>query len=203
MSPAVTAALIAALVAACGWFVSNLFARDRDTRLRRYELRLKHLERQISEFYGPLHSLVEQLMVTNDVQERVLSRQHKMNLPPEDAARLRRLLHADYFRPLHEQIVSILRSRLYLVEGVALPETFYQYLRHSNQERVQVDLWQKEHIDTSHVGIPWPSDFPNEIRTSLDGLMQEYEQLMRGITLPEADTRLRLREFWSRRGLSA
>jgi hypothetical protein len=175
-------ALLAALVTALGWLIAYRFTRLRDDRLRSQELRVKHLERQIAEFYGPLHRLVEQIMVTNEVQESVLSRHRKTALSPEEKARVRRLLHNDYFRPLHDQIATILRTKLYLVEGVALPDSFYKYLRHTNQERVQADLWQKEGLDTSHVpGHPWPDAFPVVIRAGLDRLMAEYERLMLAI----------------------
>ena len=83
------------------------------------------------------------------VHESVLTRHRKTALSPDEKARVQRFLHNDYFRPLHDGIAAILRTKLYLVEGVALPESFYAYLKHTNQERVQADLWQKEGLDTA------------------------------------------------------
>ena len=182
MTTPVLAALVSAIITALGWVVAYRFTRLRNDRVRGQELRVKHLERQIEEFYGPLHSLVEQIMVTNDVQESVLTRHRRTALSPDEKARVRRLLHNEYFRPLHDQIAVILRSKLYLVEGVALPDSFYAYLKHTNQERVQADLWQKEGLDTSHVsGQPSPDAFPTELRAGLNKLMTEYEHRMQAI----------------------
>lgn len=83
-----------------------------------------------------------------------------------------------YFTPLHKEFNNILKTKLYLIEGSELPDSFYKYLRHSIQENVQFNLWNNYNIDTSGVkGIPYPNDLYPDIKTGLDNAMKKYSEL--------------------------
>jgi hypothetical protein len=77
-----------------------------------------------------------------------------------------------YFSPLHQEIGGILRTKLYLLEGGRLPESFTEYLEHATQEACQHRLWSELSIDTSGVrGRRWPKAFDRDVKTALDRLM--------------------------------
>ena len=106
----------------------------------------------------------------------------KRHLSPEHQAQVRDFLYHEYFQPLHDEIRKILKEKLFLVEGAEVPESFYEYLRHSTQERIQKAMWEKLHLDTSHIAGPaWPDRFYDDIKAGLDGVMVQYEQMMRGL----------------------
>lgn len=97
-----------------------------------------------------------QIVTTNHVRHAVVSA-----LPSDQRLAIDQLFYREYFRPLHDSCRELLKTRLHLVEGSALPQSFYDYLRHSLQERVQQDLWSVHQIDTSDVhGIYFPDEFP-------------------------------------------
>ena len=84
-----------------------------------------------------------------------------------------------YFFPLHAEIRSILKDRLYLIEGAEMPESYNDYLQHSTMENIQQCLWRDKQISTKSVaGIGWPHNFPHDVKTGLDAAMLRYEELL-------------------------
>jgi hypothetical protein len=148
-----------------------------EDRTRKLERLLKHYERQIEEFYGPLWNLVHQLYVGNETKERLERR-----LNAEQRTTVDRYYHETHFGPIHEEIRQIIKTRLYLVDGGAMPDSFYEYLRHASQERDQRELAEQQHIDTSFLkGVPWPEEFHQEIKRGFDTAMKNYEDCLDGI----------------------
>jgi hypothetical protein len=172
---AIAPALIAASITLLGWFVLDYLTRKRDSETRRHQTRLRYIERQIEEFYGPLHALANQVIVVNHVRHHLLD-QLGAGLSADTRGRIDNYLYEEYFRRLHDSIGSLLSQKLYLVDGIRLPESFYDYLRHSVQERVQSDLAGRFSVDTSVVpGVRWPNAFPKDIRDALERKLEEYE----------------------------
>lgn len=184
MRTEVLLAVLAAVVTASGWFVTYFLAKRREDRTRRLEKAVRHLERQIEEFYGPLFNLVHQVVIANHVQHRILAGTGKGKLGPEQAEAVRRFFRDRYFFPVHAEINQILKTRLHLAEGAAMPEVFYRYVKHAVQEQAQAALWQEHQVDTSFVpGEPYPNDFYDAVKGGLDRLMEEYDRLTRALAL--------------------
>lgn len=177
MSTQILVALIAAIVTAGGWVVTNIFERKRDRSRMIRESRARYLERQVEELYGPLFNLTMQIVTTNHVRSQVVR-----NTAPEQRAAIDQLFYREYFRPLHDAVRELLKTKLHLVEGSDLPESFYTYLRHSLQERVQQDLWHEHQIDTSAVqGIRYPDAFTSNVQGTLEVLLVEYNAVITGL----------------------
>jgi hypothetical protein len=146
--------------------------------IRLQKSRLRHLQRQIEEFYGPLSNLVHQILVANQVRAHLT----EQNLAAATLGKVDVFLHEQYFRDLHQKISDILSSKLYLMDGVDLPDSFYIYLRHAVQERVQLDLWRNLQVDTSSLkGVPFPDQFFHDIRQGLGQKMKEYDATLREV----------------------
>jgi hypothetical protein len=169
--------IVGAIVTILGWFVAYYLAKAREDRTRRQELTVRHLERQIEEFYGPLFNLVHQIFVANHVQYGLVEagKPHR-HLSGEQVEEARSFFYERYFRQLHDEMHLILKTKLFLVEGADMPDSFYEYLRHSTQERVQIDLAHSKGIDTSFIpGVPWPDLFYSDIEQGLKAVMAKYE----------------------------
>jgi hypothetical protein len=152
-------------------------SRVAEDRTRKLESVKRHYERQIEEFYGPLFNMVHQVFAANDVQSGILQR-----ISATDSERVRDYFRATYFFPMHDEIRQILRTKLYLVEGSEIPESFYLYLKHAAQERDQTMLWKQYGLDTSFLkGEPWPDDFYDDIRSGFERAMQNYERCLDGL----------------------
>lgn len=170
---AIKVALITGAVTAAGWFITRILDSVNSRRNKRSEIRQQHVQKQIEEFYGPLFSLVWQVFNNNHLQYRILSSDR---LDRDQQGRVKEYFANICFKPIHEEIRQILKSKLYLVEGAEMPLCFYDYLQHSLQEIIQHDLWSLQQIDTSFVaGLPFPQPFFDEIERSLKRLMAEYE----------------------------
>jgi hypothetical protein len=182
MQPEVLLAVLAAVVTAAGWFVTYFLAKRQEDARRRLEQSVRHVERQIEEFYGPLFNLVHQVVIANHVQHKILAGTAKGKVDAEQAEAVRRFFRERYFFPVHAEINQILKTRLHLVEGAEMPEVFYRYVKHAVQEQAQSSLWQEHRIDTSFVpGEPYPNDLYQAAKGGLDRLMQEYERLTRAL----------------------
>jgi hypothetical protein len=151
---------------------------------RRLSKAAAYVERQIEEFYGPLFNLVQQVIIANHVQHKIRHGEtgKESKLSPAQHADVRRFFQEHYFFPLHHAINGILKSKLYLVEGRRLPESFYLYLRHALQEEAQANLWRELRIDTSYArGEPHPNQFQEDVKEHLDLLMDRHATLTRSL----------------------
>src|SRR5438270_10594089 len=68
----VTPALIGAVSALIVAFVTDVFTRSRERKLRRQAAALQYRERQLGEFYGPLQSLIEQIQRVYAIKKALL-----------------------------------------------------------------------------------------------------------------------------------
>jgi len=151
-------------------------ARRRNALIRLQKSRLRYLQRQIEEFYGPLFNIVSQMIVANQVRLHLT----EQNVAAAILGKVDAFLYEQYFRDLHQKVSDILSSKLYLVDGVDLPDSFHVYLRHAMQEKVQLDLWRSLQMDTSSLkGIPFPDQFLQDIRKGLQEKMKEHDAVLR------------------------
>lgn len=179
MNVAVAGPLIAAVVTAVGWLVAHVLQQRRDFTKRMQEAESEYIQRQIEELYGPLSNLATQIVVTNHVLYEFL------RSSPEEVVRVEEVFYFEYFRPLHQKARELLKSKLHLVEGSGLPETFYAYLKASMQEEIQRGLWKEHKIDTSKVkGQLYPDSFTFEVQETLKMLLAKYDSLLHGLHSP-------------------
>jgi len=190
---------LAAFITALGWVITNYLTKKKEDRVRQLEGTKKHLERQIEEFYGPLFNLVHQIVVCNHVQHEILySKDSKGNSikSASDADEVRQFFQENYFIPLHDEMIRILKTKLYLVEGAEMPDSFYKYLRHSIQEQVQGTLWRKHGVDTSHVaGLPYPNEIYQDVKSGLDRTMIKYEQCINNLKVEGGKSEIKLKKL--------
>ena len=166
---------LAGLVTIIGWYATYAYAKRREDRTRRLEIHLKYRQRQIEELYGPLLSLIEQIFNVWRVRQNIIEASRD-SLSSEQTQKVREFFWERYFTPLHSEIAALLKTKLYLLEGGLLPESFSHYLEHATQETCQRRLWDELQIDTRHVrGRDWPEEFYQEVRDTLRLLMQRHQ----------------------------
>ncbi|HEY4361989.1 MAG TPA: hypothetical protein VGN17_13515 [Bryobacteraceae bacterium] len=174
MSDALIAASIGAVVTVCGWFATYLYAKRMEDRRRRLEAHLLYRSQQIEQLYGPLLSLIEQVFNVWQVREKILE---SCECSTEQQRAIRELVWKRYFTPLHSEIAALLRTKLYLLDGSNLPESFASYLKHALQEECLKLLWAELQFDATCVpGLPWPQEFYSEVKGTLLRLMEERKQ---------------------------
>ena len=175
MQPAMQAALIAAAVAIVGWYATYAYAKRKEDRARRIEIHVKYRQRQIEELYGPLSSLVQQLLNIWQIRDNILNRPGK-GYSDDEIAAIREFIWKNYFHPVHGEIAALMRTKLYLLEGGQIPSSFADYLQHATQEDCQHRLRDDLNLDTSNARFKtFPSTFPGEVQETLQRLMRDHQ----------------------------
>lgn len=85
-------------------------SRASEDRTRRLQGLMRHYERQIEEFYGPLFNMVNQVFVANHVQSELLSADEPLSA--DAAEKVRDYFHSKYFTVFHDEITEIIRTKL-------------------------------------------------------------------------------------------
>ena len=171
----VLAAFLAAVVAVIGWFV----AKWREDRTRRLEVDLRYMERQVEEFYGPLFNLINQIFAAENIQFALLNNDDgsPRKLTPEHREKIEKFFWNEWFSPLHNQVIQVLKTKLHLIDSAQIPQSFYAYLRHATQQRAQLALWQEHGVPTDYVkGIDWPDGFYPEVEGGLKQILRRYDR---------------------------
>lgn len=198
--------LITAATTSLGWIVLHFFTRSREIhsaeliarreaegreqgqaqadRTRRLELRLKYHEQQIHEFYAPLYSNIQLIWNVWSIGER-FKENITENSHVKDGVhkKIQRTLDIKYFLPLHDEIRLILKTKLFLIEGIDMPESYIAYLRHSVTEDIRHRIEEEDGVDTSSVrAIEFPTKFPHDVKAGLDKAMRAYDDIIQELT---------------------
>jgi hypothetical protein len=173
--------LSAVLATVAGWFVTQILNRRREDRTRKLENLLRHYQKQTEEFYGPLFNLVHQIFLVNETQSEITEARNG-RLTEEQKEKVSAWFLERHFSKLHAEVNEILKTKLYLVEGSEMPKSFYEYLRHSYQERDQHGIYTDLRIDTRFLpGRPWPQEFYDDIKNGFERAMGNYEAILDGL----------------------
>jgi hypothetical protein len=152
--------------------LKNQLSRQSGDRTRCIEIQLRYRSRQIEELYGPLASLIEQIRNVWRVRRSILA----VTDTRDEQTRIRQFLWERYFTPLHQEIAGVLKTKLYLLEGGSLPESFRQYLEHATVESCQQHLRRELQIDISRAGYQrWPKRFRADVQGMLAKLTAEHQ----------------------------
>jgi hypothetical protein len=179
---AIIAAGVSLIVLAAGWW----WAAHREKRARRIERTLARLERQIGEFYGPLLGLIEEYLVIEDVEKKIIEAGRAGKLNPDGRAVVRRFIYEEYKRPIHDRFSKILDERLYLVEGGEVHESLREYLKSAVQQGIQYRLWSEKKIPTDFLrGYGFPTNFSDEVKTRLSELLKRQDRIVHGRETPK------------------
>lgn len=164
-------------------YLRDHIGQAREDRTRKLQHMLEHYQKQIEEFYGPLFNMLYQMYVANHTQHEILyGATGQLRVTPEQEEQIRNYFQEHYFVNLHDEIRAIIKSKLFLIEGSEMPNSFYEYLRHAAQERDQRILWQRYQINTSYLsGVPWPDQFHTDIKQGFETAMRNYERCLSGL----------------------
>ncbi|MFM0351702.1 hypothetical protein [Paraburkholderia sp. RL17-347-BIC-D] len=177
--------VLSATVTAVGWVFLNHLSRQKDReerlasnlradKIKRLEISLKQVEAQIAEFYGPVDGLIHQIWAVWEVKERIKSATAEDTWPGID-----HFLAERYFSEMHTDLRRLIGEKVHLIEGATIPESFYDYMKHSVMENIQITLWNDKKISTLKAeGIKWPGQFQLDVQFGLHRCMQRYEALL-------------------------
>jgi hypothetical protein len=186
MNTQLLTAIIAAGVSLTVSAASLWWAALRENRARRIERTLARFERQIGDFYGPLLGLIEEYVVIEDVEKKIIEAGRSGKLNTDQRAIVRRFIYEQYKRPIHSRFSKILDERLYLAEGGAVHEGLREYLKSAVQQSIQYGLWSEKKISTDFLrGYGFPAEFSDEVRRRLSELLRRQDRIVHGRETPK------------------
>jgi hypothetical protein len=180
---ALLAAVITAISALLVATITQYLTRLSEDRTKRIQLTIEHAEKQLSEFYSPLVALALRLDQAAVGSADVVPYATAAERPDVD-----RIMWEDIYSPIHQEIIFILKTKSYLIEGfdIESAEGFIAYLHHYESQRIYWQLAAKNHI-IANAKIPaYPPLFNDDIRKGLFIVTSRYEnslQELRGRTL--------------------
>jgi len=182
MGPAVWTALIAAVVAAVGWFANDRLTSRREELRRRTEAQFRFVERQLEELYGPLAAeLYEGRRTFLDLLDS-LARRYVFSatdhISPDDLKTWLFWAESD-FLPRNDRIKALLMRKTHLIEGPVFPESYILFLDHCNSWAINHRRWKEQQVKYSwHSKINWPHDFENEVIATFHDLKRRHSDLL-------------------------
>jgi len=182
MNPTVVAAIVAATVAAIGWFVSYLLTTISTKRSLKQAAALKHIERQLEELYGPLAFLVLEgrqtfrELLTSLGRSYVFTNDHPL---PEGELKTWLFWVENDFLPRNEQIKALLSKKTHLLDGADIAPSYLAFLDYHNSWYINHLRWKKEGVSYSwHSKINWPESFAEEVLNAFRQLKSRHSQLL-------------------------
>jgi hypothetical protein len=166
----VLAALIAAIVAVTGWFIGHQLTTRRDDRTKRLELSIAHSEKQIGEFYAPLGFLFGQLDTIAKVAVYIDDRKRA-----EGVGALGEITYREYFLPIHNEIIAILKTKIHLLEGGVIPPSLLTYIAHFTSENLAWRLT-KENVEIWDFITGFPEKFSDQLKEHQELVYRRYEE---------------------------
>jgi hypothetical protein len=176
----VLAALAGALAGGVFSFLNQILV---ERRKRREEASLRHLQRQIEELYGPLYGLIQFGAAINEIEWLRLpkeSRDEHGRPRDEQGGKVIGFFREHYYLPLNEQMMELIRTKVYLLDSDGIPDSFANFIRHAAQLDCFHQLWKEVDISTHGIKpIVYPTEFKSDVENTLNKLRKRYNEYIR------------------------
>jgi hypothetical protein len=145
---------------------------------------IARIERQLSELYRPLATLLEESRLS--VQDFLKKEGRQQTLPsdrPPTEDELRRWLakaEGDLM-PRNDRMCTLIRAKRDLVQGGELPKNWQALLDHWDGWKAQHEKWKKEGVEYPfHAPSPFPRLLEKEVKASIAELESRRDALKKG-----------------------
>lgn len=172
-------ALAAAVLSAV---LAYLFTRRAAREQYRREATLKHLERQLSDLYGPLtFLLLEGDQVFDDLCQDFGDEWREGRRYLTDEAEIKKWIYwaENYFIPRNQAVQTLLSQQSHLIEGAQLPPSFQKFARHHASWTLEMKRWREKGVgDGLFSRHSWPVEFSEEVESTFQLLKQRHARLL-------------------------
>jgi hypothetical protein len=161
--------VVGVLLALTGYVVTYLI----NLRIAQRADRLKYVNKQLEEFYGPLYVMSRTGRVLFDAFEYKRKSSHTLDLEQEWITWL-----DNVFIPLNIKMEEILINKAYLIREEKMPDPLLLFCAHSAGYRVIKQKWLKNDYSESNSLIPFPEGLEDYAKKSYTELKKEQLKLM-------------------------
>jgi hypothetical protein len=167
-------AVVSALVGFVGKSLWDIYWRRHEQAIAlASQKRIEFLERQLSQFYWPIYTLL--------LKNNAMWDQYSAAPGPRGAALKKKIddqICRTFYLPNHQAILTVIENQMHLAQADEnLTKLIQQFIKHATifQAMRDVDI---QDYDPIAVGVPWPQKlFPN-IESRLRAAQAEYEYLI-------------------------
>jgi len=151
--------------------------------LKKREDRLRLIEKQINEFYGPLYMTIRatEIMFVALYAKRKAS---GMNFLDGDAPKSEknisewRIWVEDIFMPLNERVLDLIIEKAYLIREKDVPICLLNFVAHVAGYRAIIKKWKKGDFSEAVSPFPYPKDLKEYAEKSYLELKEEQLRLI-------------------------
>lgn len=169
---------VAVLSAIVAYVLTRRAAREQHRR----EATLRHIERQLSDLYGPLtFLLLEGDQVFEDLCDDFGEdwREGKRYLTEDGEIKKWIYWAENYFIPRNREIQELLSQQSHLIEGDRLPQGFQDFARHHASWTLEMKRWREKGVgDGLFSRHSWPVEFSKEVESTFQRLKQRHARLL-------------------------
>ncbi len=168
-------ALIAALVAAAGWFATSILAARQEAQKMRLQTKLDFTERQIVELYAPLLGLTQQYKAAQDV----LLEWENHRSGTAALERVDEYIDNQLLVPLGFQIAELLRSKVHLLEPNSLAPCFETLASDISKVDLLYRIYKELGEESDFIEVDYEIEHLYKMAQSdFDSLQLEYRSLV-------------------------
>lgn len=183
MDTALLVAIITATASILSWVVSSIFSSWREKRKEKLEARLKFIDKQLEELYGPLAFLVHEgensfksIFKTN--RKKWVSLKGDDPIPKEQLELWIFWVENDFF-PRNEKIKHLLMEKTHLIEGAKVPDSHLQFMEHYNTWKLDHLRWTEDGVDYPFISrVNFPDEFNDEVLETFSLLKCEQNDFL-------------------------
>jgi hypothetical protein len=173
------------ITAVFGTIVTQNLTRQREDRTKRIQLTIDHAEKQLSEFYSPLLALTvlaDQTATASEVLDKA---------PREDRPAINKIMWEDIYRPIHIEILNILKTKIHLIEGFDIGKArgFKEYLRHYASQQIYWELQKPKGPGLEFNTYPYQELFNEDVEKGLSAVSKRYENSLEELRKPPTPER--------------
>jgi hypothetical protein len=167
--------LIGIFIIAAGWLITYFTARLRDQKIEREKQKVKHLNEQLSKFYGPIYSI----LLENDRIRKIVQEQIGRSAIFEAGGELTKSEFKiwshyleNYLIPNNRQILNIMKNNFHLTTGYTFKQEYLKWIDYA----IGYELQHKQYLDIGKsYGFHSIYNFPIEFRTSIINTMSQLK----------------------------
>lgn len=183
MDTALLVAIITATASILSWVINSIYSSWKTKRKEKFEARLKFIEKQLEELYGPLAFLVHEgensfksIFKTN--RKKWVSLKGDDPIPKDQLELWIFWVENDFF-PRNEQIKHLLMEKTHLIEGSKVPDSHLQFMEHYNTWKLDHQRWQEDGIEYSFISrVNFPDTFNDEVLETFNCLKEEQNKFL-------------------------
>jgi hypothetical protein len=165
--------------------VTQNLTRQREDRTKRIQLTINHAEKQLSEFYSPLLALAV-LLDQTATASGVLDTAPMLNkAQAKDRPAINKIMWEDIYRPVHNEILNILKTKIHLIEGfdIGKAQGFKEYLHHYASQQIYWELLEKGH-GLDFKTYDYQELFNDDVQKGLSAVSKRYENSLAELRKP-------------------